>query len=162
MDVSVVGMIGLYGGMIFGIFGWWFGRKKAREQRGLDELHEHIWQQARSYSWYVTLGMIYIFFSFLVFGVDLSLAMVLGVLMLTHLASWAFIGIILTVKMQNTEQYEPSKLLIGIGIIVLSVLAFTIVTIIYDDWRFMLIGIPISLFGILFIKKPAKKMEQND
>lgn len=78
MVVSIGGIIGLYGGMICGIIGWWFGRKKARGNRGLDEVHYHIWQKAKSYSWYVTLGAIYIFFSLLVFGIHVNIAMVLG------------------------------------------------------------------------------------
>lgn len=101
MSISIGGMLGLYGGLLFGIFGWWYGRKKSREKRGLDELHVHIWRKARSYSWYVTIVFIYILFSFILFGIHMSSAMVLGLLMLVHIASWAFIGIALTIKIQN-------------------------------------------------------------
>lgn len=156
MDVSLIGMIGLYGGMLCGILGWWFGRKKAREQRGLDELHDHIWQKARSYAWYVTLASIYIFFSFVMFGFDLSVAMVLGILLLVHLGSWAIIGSILSIVMKSSKPFQPARALIGISIIVLSVVAFTIISVVLVDWRFMLIGIPISLIGLLYAKTSIK------
>lgn len=48
MDISIGGMIGLYGGAICGLLGWWFGRKMARKNRGIDELYTHIWQRAKS------------------------------------------------------------------------------------------------------------------
>ncbi|WP_323652962.1 hypothetical protein [Lysinibacillus xylanilyticus] len=94
--------------MICGILGWWFGRKKTRENRGLDELYYHIWQNAKSYSWYVTLGAIYVLFSLIMFGIELSNAMVLGILLLTHLGSWGIIGIVLSISMSSTVTLQPS------------------------------------------------------
>ena len=156
MDVSLIGMVGLYGGMLCGILGWWFGRRKAREQRGLDELYDHIWQKARSYAWYVTLVSIYIFFSLVMFGIDLSVSMVLGILLLVHLGSWAIIGIILSIVMKSSKPLQHTRALIGISIIVLSMVAFTITSVVLVDWRYMLIGIPISLIGLLYAKTSIK------
>lgn len=85
MEMQLGGMLGLYGGMIMGLVGWWFGRKKARENRGLDEVHQHIWQKARSHSWYITLASIYFLFSLVIAGVEMSPAMILGILLLAHL-----------------------------------------------------------------------------
>lgn len=34
MEFSIGGIVGLYGGMICGVLGWWFGRKKAKKNRG--------------------------------------------------------------------------------------------------------------------------------
>ena len=31
MEFSIGGIFGLYGGMICGILGWWFGRQKRRK-----------------------------------------------------------------------------------------------------------------------------------
>ena len=92
MEFSIGGIFGLYGGMICGILGWWFGRQKAKKNRGLDELYDHIWQKAKSYSWYMTLAAIYIFFSLMVFGIELNIAMVLGILLLVHIGSWGSLG----------------------------------------------------------------------
>lgn len=88
MVVSIGRLNGLYGGMICEILRW-FGRYKAKKNRGLDELYHYIWQKAKAYSWYVTLGAIYFFFTLLVFGIELNVAMVLGILLLIHLGSWA-------------------------------------------------------------------------
>jgi len=74
MGVQIGGLIGLYGGAVFGILGWWFGRWMAKKQRGLDELHEHIWQKARSISWFFTLATIYVLFSLVIFGIELKAA----------------------------------------------------------------------------------------
>ena len=60
-------------------------KAKAKKNRGLDELYDHIWQKAKSYAWYMTLAAIYIFFSLMVFGIELNIAMVLGILLLVHI-----------------------------------------------------------------------------
>lgn len=157
MDINIGGMIGLYGGMICGIFGWWFGRKQARKKRGLDELYDYIWQKARSYSWYVTLGMIYVFFSLIMFGIDLSPAMVLGILLLTHLGSWAFTGVILAASMSASEPMQISQKKIGLSVIAVSVVAFTVCSVITDNWLFLLFSIPPNLIGILMAFTVNKK-----
>lgn len=124
MEFSIGGIFGLYGGMICGILGWWFGRQKAKKNRGLDELYDHIWQKAKSYSWYMTLAAIYIFFSLMVFGIELNIAMVLGILLLVHIGSWGIIGIILTVNMYGPVPFKFSYVKIGISINVASLIIF--------------------------------------
>lgn len=156
MEVSLIGMLGLYGGMICGILGWWFGRKKTREQRGLDELYDHIWQKARSYAWYATLVAIYILFSFVMFGVDLSAAMVLGILLLVHLGSWAMIGSVLSIIMKSAKPFQPTRALVAIVIITLTIVVFTIISIVLTDWRYMMMNIPISLAVLLYTKTSTK------
>lgn len=148
MEFSIGGIFGLYGGMIFGILGWWFGRKKAKKNRGLDEVHDHIWQKAKSYSWYMTLAAIYIFFSLIVFGIKLSTAMVLAVLLFVHLGSWAIIGLILTINMYSPIPFKPSYVKLGISINVASILIFTIISIITNNWLFLLFSILPSMMGI--------------
>ncbi|MGE7694653.1 hypothetical protein ACQKNC_11110 [Lysinibacillus sp. NPDC094177] len=155
MEVSIGGIIGLYGGMICGILGWWFGRKKARENRGLDELYYHIWQNAKSYSWYVTLGAIYVLFSLIMFGIELSNAMVLGILLLTHLGSWGIIGIILSINMSSTVPLQPSRVKFGLIVIATSIIVFTIISIMTKNWMFLLLSILPNLIGLFsaFIPK---------
>ncbi|KAB8135708.1 hypothetical protein F9U64_10540 [Gracilibacillus oryzae] len=156
MEVSIGGIIGLYGGMLFGVLGWWFGRKKAKENRGLDELYYHIWQKARSYAWYVTLGAIYVFFSLIMFGVELSTAMVLGILLLAHVGSWGMIGIIMSVNMTSTAPLQPSRVKIGISVIV-----FTIVSILTNNWLFLLVSIPPNLIGLITALIPNRKYSEE-
>ncbi|MEG0384829.1 hypothetical protein [Solibacillus cecembensis] len=138
MEISIGGMIGLYGGMLCGLLGWWFGRKKARENRGLDELYYHIWQRARSYAWYATLGAIYIFFSLIMFGVELSAAMVLALILLIHLGSWAIIGMILTINMTVSPSKQLSRVAIAWIVVACSFTLFTVLSIVTGNWLFLL------------------------
>lgn len=115
MGIEVGGLIGLLGGMITGLAGWYFGRKKANKERGLDEIHEHIWQKARSYSWYTTLIVIYLLFFLYIFGVSLSVPIVLAILMFIHLFSWAIFGTIFSSKIysENEGDKQITKFVIG-------------------------------------------------
>ena len=157
MSVSIGGMIGLYGGMLCGVLGWWFGRKKARENRGLDELYDHIWQKARSYSWYVTLGAIYVFFSLLIFGVELNPAMILGILLSTHLGSWGIIGAIVSINMSSTVPLRPTRVKLGIGIVATSIIVFTIISIVTGNWLFLLCSILPNLMGLFAAFIPNRR-----
>jgi len=161
MEINIWGMIGLYGGVIGGLLGWWFGRQKARKNRGLDELYYHIWQKARSYSWYVTLGALYVFFTLLNFGIELSTAMVLGILLLTHVASWGIIGIILTINMSSAAPLQPSRVKVGLFVFITSIIVFTIISILTTNWLFLLFSIPpnlIALFTALIPKRKESKV----
>ncbi|MFS0816335.1 hypothetical protein ABC382_05070 [Lysinibacillus sp. 1P01SD] len=157
MELNIWGMIGLYGGVIGGLLGWWFGRKKARKNRGLDELYYHIWQKARSYSWYVTLGALYVFFTLIIFGIKLSTAMVLGILLLTHIASWGIIGIILTINMSSTAPLKPSRVKIGIIVFVTSIIVFTIISILTTNWLFLIFSIPPNLIALFIAFTPKQE-----
>lgn len=157
MEVSIGGIIGLYGGIICGLFGWWFGRKKARKNRGLDELYYHIWQKARSYSWYVTLGVIYVFFSLIVFGIELSSAMVLGILLLAHLGSWGIIGAVLSNNMSSTVPLQPSRVKFGIIVVAVSIIVFTTISILTNNWKFLLFSILPNLIGLFNALTPNRK-----
>ncbi|KMN41416.1 hypothetical protein [Lysinibacillus sp. LK3] len=157
MEINIWGMIGLYGGVIGGLLGWWFGRQKARKSRGLDELYYHIWQKARSYSWYVTLGALYVFFTLLNFGIELSTAMVLGILLLTHVASWGIIGIILTINMSSAAPLQPSRVKVGLFVFITSIIVFTIISILTTNWLFLLFSIPPNLIALFTALIPKRK-----
>lgn len=159
MEDQIGGLIGLYGGALFGLLGWYIGRKKAKKQRGLDELHDHIWQKTRSYSWYITLFAIYILFSLHVFGVPLSVVAVLGVLLFIHLGGWGIIGVILTASMYNEKEIKVPDLLIGICIIVISTLLFVCLAIMMDQWLYLIMTIPFSIVGYLFIRRSHVEKE---
>lgn len=99
MDIQDIwAWIGLLGGAGGGLFGWWYGRHQAKKKRGLDELYEHIWKTSRATAWIITLVAIYVLFTLLLFGVNLHVAPVLGMLLLIHLGSWAVTGLVLTFK----------------------------------------------------------------
>lgn len=157
MEINIWGMIGLYGGVIGGLLGWWFGRQKARKNRGLDELYYHIWQKARSYSWYVTLGALYVFFTLLNFGIQLSTAMVLGILLLTHVASWGIIGIILTINMSSAAPLQPPRVKVGLFVFMTSIIIFTIISILTTNWLFLLFSIPPNLIALFTALTPKRK-----
>ncbi|MFF7117785.1 hypothetical protein [Lysinibacillus capsici] len=157
MEINIWGMIGLYGGVIGGLLGWWFGRQKARKNRGLDELYYHIWQKARSYSWYVTLGALYVFFTLLSFGIELSTAMVLGILLLTHVASWGIIGIMMTINMSSAAPLQPSRVKVGLFVFMTSIIVFTIISILTTNWLFLLFSIPPNLIALFTALTPKRK-----
>lgn len=159
MGVQIGGLIGLYGGAIFAILGWWFGRRMAKKQRGLDELHEHIWQKARSISWFFTLAAIYVLFSLVIFGIELRAAMVLGVIMMVHMASWGFTGMILSINMNMTEPLKPSRVKFGISIVSVSLILFTILSITTGNWWFLLASIPPNLIGLISALTPERSVE---
>ncbi|WP_453995248.1 hypothetical protein [Bacillus nitroreducens] len=159
MEVQIAGMIGLYGGAVLGILGWWFGRRMAKKQRGLDELHEHIWQKARAISWFFTLASLYVLFSLIMFGIELNAAMVLGVIMMVHLASWAITGVIMSINMNMSEPLKPSRVKLGISIVAVSLILFTVLSIITDNWLFLLASIPPNIIGIISALTPARSAE---
>jgi|SRR5699024_8135255 len=156
MEIQIGGLIGLYGGALIGLIGWLYGRLMAKKQRGLDEIHNYIWQKTRSYSWYVTLITIYILFSLHIFGITLSVAAVLGILLLVHLGSWGIIGIIFSVFMYSEREIKLSGLYIGTGIIIVSTILFIILAILMEYWLYLLMSIPFSIVGYLFIKQGKK------
>lgn len=156
--LSIGGLVGLYGGAIAGILAWWFGRWQAKKSRGLDEVYQNIWQKTRSYSWYVTLFAIYLLFSLHLFGFEMRVAMVLGVLLLIHLASWAVIGVVLSVAMYSEEPIQLNRMFFGSSLIIVAVIISTILMIIVKTWYVLWIGLPISLLGLLIIIIDRKKL----
>lgn len=160
MEVQIGGLIGLYGGAVIGILAWWFGRRMAKQQRGLDELHDHIWQKARSISWFFSLASMYILFTLIMFGMELRAAMVLGVIMLVHFASWGITGVILSINMNMEEPLKPSKVKFGIAIVALSVICFGILSITTGIWWFLLASVPPNTIGIIFALTPEKSSEE--
>ncbi|WP_404460781.1 hypothetical protein [Sutcliffiella horikoshii] len=160
MEVQIGGLVGLYGGAVIGIIAWWFGRRMAKKQRGLDELHDHIWQKARSISWFFTLASLYILFTLIMFGMELRAAMVLGVIMLVHFASWGITGVVLSINMNMEEPLKPSKVKFGIFIVALSVICFGILSITTGIWWFLLASVPPNTIGIIFALTPEKSSEE--
>ncbi len=160
MEIQIGGLVGLYGGAVIGILAWWFGRRMAKKQRGLDELHDHIWQKARAISWFFTLASIYLLFTLIMFGMELSPAIVLAVIMVVHMTSWGFTGMILSINMNMSEPLKPSKVKFGIFIVALSVTCFGILSITTGNWWFLLASVPPNTIGIIFALTPEKSSEE--
>lgn len=150
MGVQIGGLIGLYGGAICGILGWWLGRHFAKKERGLDELYYHIWQKARSVSWYFTLLTIYVLFSLVLFGVKISIAAVLGIVLLVHIASWGIFGLFLTIKYQCLNPLQLSKVKIYLSAAFGILLIFTFISLAVKSWLFLMVSLPIIVLFMLF------------
>ena len=127
MGVQIGGLVGLLGGMICGLAGWYFGRRSAKKERGLDEVHDFIWQKARSYSWYVTLVILYVLFFLYVFGVAISVPVALGILMFVHLFSWAIIGVILSSNLYDEEKGQKHLNTFVISFIIVFIVSVTVI-----------------------------------
>lgn len=129
MGIQVGGLIGLISGIVFGLAGLYFGRKEAKKSRGLDEVNEHIWQKARSISWYVTLVVIYILLLLTLLGSSISLVKALSVLLIIHLFSWAIVGTYLTINMYDESKADKNLhqiLLTFFAILGISMIVITI------------------------------------
>jgi len=159
MSNQIAGFIGLYGGALMGLLGLFIGRVKARKERGLDELHDHIWQKSRSIAWYATLISIYILFSLHLFGFSLTVSSVLGMLMIVHIGTWGIGGAILSFLLYKEAELKVSDFLVGTLIIIGSSLLFTTVTIVTQNWLLLLMIIPFSFVGYLFIHQSKKVSE---
>lgn len=159
MEVQIGGLIGLYGGAVIGILSWWFGRRMAKKERGLDELHAHIWQKARAISWFFTLASIYLLFTLIMFGMELRAAIVLAVIMVVHMMSWGFTGMILSINMNMEEPLKPSRVKLGISIVAVSLIIFAILSIATGNWWFLLASVPPNIIGLIFALTPERSGE---
>src|SRR5699024_7293348 len=106
----------------------------------------------RSFSWFATLGIIYIFFTLLVIGVSLNAAFILGILLLVQMTSWGVSIFILKYYMTLGMEVNAG-LLAGVSLICLSIVFFVIIGIFTNLWLFILLSIPFSIIGIYFIKQ---------
>jgi hypothetical protein len=87
---QMLGFLGLLLGVSGGLLGLWWGRKKAASKRGLDERYDVITTKSLALAWKITLVSIYILFILLGFGIKLTAAPILGILLLVHMAGWTF------------------------------------------------------------------------
>lgn len=104
--MEIGGLIGLTMGVAFGLLGLFFGRKTAKKERGLDEVYEHIWQRARSLSWYVTLVSIYLLLLLALLGFMTSIVKAMSIILFIHLFSWGGIGSYLSMKIYSESEAD--------------------------------------------------------
>lgn len=86
---QLLGILGLVLGALGGLFGLWWGRKKAAKNRGLDERYESITTKSFASAWKISLAAMYILFALVIFGFQLAAAQLLGILLLIHMIGWA-------------------------------------------------------------------------
>lgn len=152
MGMQIAGLVGLFGGVLMGLTGWYFGRKKAAENRELDETHEYIWRKARSFSWYSTLVAIYIIFTLYLIGITMSIPMILSMLILVQLASWAIGGLVVSGQMYNWIHINRN-FVIGTLIIALSVLIIILLVFMTKNIYYLLCALPFGIIGIYLINR---------
>jgi hypothetical protein len=95
----MIGFLGLFLGATGGLFGLWWGRRKAARKRGLDERYDTISTKSLATAWKITLASIYILFILVGLGIKLSAAPILGILLIVHMAGWAFSNIYFNLKL---------------------------------------------------------------
>ncbi|TDL78768.1 hypothetical protein [Peribacillus frigoritolerans] len=102
MMESAGAFIGVYGGMAAGLIGWWLGMYFAKKKRGIDEVFHFIEQKSRSISWILTIAAIYVLFTLLLFGVNISPAVLLSILLMVHLGSWGITKVFLSLQYSSS------------------------------------------------------------
>lgn len=125
------GLIGLVFGAVSGLVGLIFGRIKAKKERGLDEVNEHIWKTARSTSWYATLITIYILLLLGLLGLVASLVKSLSILLIVHLFSWAITGTYLSASLYKEEKADKDLQHIMLGFFIVLGVTFIVITILF-------------------------------
>ena len=87
---QIGGLLGLGLGALGGLFGLWYGRRKAALKNGLDERYERISIKSLASGWKIILVSIYFLFLLVILGFQFSAIQVLGILLLIHMAGWTF------------------------------------------------------------------------
>ena len=95
---EMLAFLGLMLGALGGLFGLWWGRRMAARKNGLDERYERITTKSQASGWKITVISIYLLFLLLIFGVQLTSAQALGILLLIHMAGWAIFRVYYTLK----------------------------------------------------------------
>ncbi|MFD2172094.1 hypothetical protein [Tumebacillus lipolyticus] len=90
MSSQVIGMLGLLLGLAGGAFGLFYGRYKARKERGLDERYDEISKRALAVGWKCSFAAMIVLFALVILGVLESAAAAIGIAYLVHLASASF------------------------------------------------------------------------
>ncbi|MFF2890492.1 hypothetical protein [Paenibacillus sp. NPDC057967] len=156
--------LGIYGGLLFGIAGWYFGRRAAAKNNGLDEMHAYMASKSRSISWYFTITAIYVLMSLEVFGLSIGTIPSLAILLFVHLGSWGLTFFILHARMtEDPDEGRNSKLqlVLSIAIGVSFLLLFAIISAVTGEWRFLLAAILPVLMNVLVMISIRKKQAGN-
>lgn len=156
--METLGVLGVYGGLLCGILGWYFGRRKAKKNNGIDELYHFLLGKSHSFTWYMTLGALYVLMSLYIFGIDIGVMPTLSIVLLVHVGGWGTSLIILNAKYSD-ESFSLSKLRNIFVIIICAVLAtlFLVISILQEDWRFIIGAVVPVVISILMLISHAKE-----
>jgi len=153
--------LGIYGGLLFGIAGWYFGRRAAAQKNGLDEMLAYMTAKSRSISWYFTIAAIYVLLSLEVFGLSIGTIPALAILLFVLLGSWGLSFFILQARMTADPDDEAHKgklqLVISIAIGASMLILFAIISALTGEWRFLLAAIPPVLLNVLIMMSVRRK-----
>lgn len=156
-----MGYVGLFGGLLFGIAGWYFGRRRMAINNGLDEVLSYIAAKSRSISWYFTIVAIYVLFSLEVFGLSIGTIPSLAILLFVHLGSWGLTSLILHSRMTHDPDETGNgklQLVQGIAIGVSILILFAIFYVVSGNWRFLLAAIPPILLNVIIMIAIRRKL----
>lgn len=157
--------LGIYGGLLFGIAGWYFGRRAAAKNNGLDEMLAYMTAKSRSISWYFTIAAIYVLLSLEVFGLSIGTIPALAILLFVHLGSWGLSFFILQARMTDDPDDEARKgklqLMMSIAIGISILILFAIISVLTGEWRFLLAAIPPVLLNVLIMVSVRKKQADS-
>ena len=156
--------VGLFGGIVFALLGLYFGRRAAKKNRGLDELHDHIWQKARSISWYATLVAIYVLLILGIFEIEISLIPAVSLLLLVHVGSWGVSGGFLMARMTEGDVRESGKMQVVLSMLLGTVflIGFGIVSVLTENWKFLLFSLlPIFVSIVIIYSQAMRRRKQS-
>lgn len=85
--------------------------------------------------------------------------MTLAIILTVHLASWGITGMILSINMNMTEPLKPSRVKFGISVVVVSLITFSIISIVTGNWWFLIASIPPNIIGLISALTPDKNKE---
>lgn len=160
-----MGYIGIYGGLLLALAGWYFGRRSAAKKNGLDEVLAFILTKSRAISWYFTIAAIYFLLSMEIFGLAIGTIPALSILLFVHLGSWASCTFLLHVQMTRDPEAKISRkmqmiLCVGIGGAIL--ILFMIVSVLTSNMHFLLAAIPPVLITTIIMLSVKQKTEDNN
>ena len=127
--------VGVYGGLLCGILGWFFGRQQLRKKKGLDEMYYYVWGKAKSISWYFTVVALYILMSLVLFEIEIGTLPILAILLFVHLGSWAISGFILSAKLTEPNLTIKNPKVMSTIICVTLLVSFTILSLVTSNWK---------------------------
>lgn len=158
MNIQFGPLLIMYAGLLCALLAAYFGKRKAAKHNGNDEVQDHIFKTARSFSWYATIVTIYVMFTLYGVGVDMGVPPTIGIIMLVQMASWGISAPVLNYY-YSVEKTPNMNGVIGILIILVSVALFIILAVVTENWLFLFWPIPSSIIGLYFIKQGYKVKE---
>ena len=91
----------------------------------------------------------------------MSPAMILGILLLSHVGGWGCIGIAISVHMSVSENAKPNEKILGIIMITSIIIVCTTLSLATKNWIILFVSIPPVAF-IYFLTFITRKKNTED